>query len=316
MERRRAKGGRCAEASVLRYSRILPRMSEATSHASGAPPLLPPSEQVRIIAPGARRGVIDWRELWSYRELLAFVAWRDVKLRYRQTTLGVAWALLQPLALMAVFAMFFGRLAGLAAKTGGAPYPLFVFAGLLPWSFFATAVAACGNSLVGNAQIVTKVYFPRLIIPLATVLVGLLDLAVSLLLLVGLMIYYGTRPGWALLLSPFPLLGVVVVTVGVGAFLAALTVAYRDFRFVVPFLVQLWLFVTPVIYPSALVPERWRLVQALNPLAGLLDAFRACVLGLPLEWPSVIVSGTVGVLAFFAGAAYFRSIERRLADVI
>lgn len=291
-------------------------MSEASTAASAAPPLLPPTDSLRVIAPGAGHGALDWRELWTYRELLVFLAWRDVMVRYRQTALGVAWALLQPLALMVVFALFFGRLAGLATKTGGAPYPLFVFAGLLPWTFFATAVGASGNSLVGSAQLVTKVYFPRLIIPLATVLVGLLDLAVSLVLLVPLMYYYGIRPGWTLLLAPLPLLGVVVVTIGVGAFLAALTVAYRDFRFVVPFLIQLWLFVTPVIYPSTLLPEPWRLVQALNPLAGLLDGFRACVLGLPVEWRSLALSAAVGVLAFFGGAAYFRSVERRLADVI
>lgn len=276
----------------------------------------PPGEFVRVIAAGAKGGALDWRELWNYRELLAFLAWRDIKVRYRQTALGLSWALLQPLALMAVFGLVFGRLAGLAEKTGGTPYPLFVLAGLLPWTFFATAVGASGNSLVGSAQLVTKVYFPRLIIPLATVAVGLLDLAVSLVLLAALMWYYGVRPGWALLLAPLPLLGVVVVTVGVGALLAALTVAYRDFRFVVPFLIQFWMFVTPVIYPSTLLPERWRLVQAVNPLAGLLDGFRSCVLGLAVDWRSLSLSAGVGLLAIFVGAVYFRSVERRLADVI
>ena len=271
---------------------------------------------LRVIEGGEGRRRVDWAEFWQYRELLYFLVWRDVKVRYKQTVLGVAWALLQPLAMTAVFALFFGRWAGLGQKTGDVPYPLFVLTGLLPWAFFASAVTASSNSLVGSAQLLTKVYFPRLIIPFSTVGVALLDLGISLVILAALMLYYGVRPTWMLLLAPIPLLGVALVAIGVGTYLAALTVAYRDFRYVVPFTIQIWMFLSPVIYPSRLVPEDWRWLQALNPLTGMLDGLRACIFHFPVDWTGQALSWAITLLALWWGIRYFRRVERGLADVI
>jgi len=274
------------------------------------------SALVRVIE--RRRGwrVADWGEIWRYRELLQFLAWRDVRVRYKQTALGVAWALLQPLATMAVFALFFGRLAGLGAKTAGVPYPVFVYAGLLPWTFFAGAVGASAASLVGSAQLITKVYFPRLIVPLATIAVSALDFLVAQLLLAALMLHYGIEPTWRALLAPLVIGGFVLAIVGVGSLLAALTALYRDFRFVIPFLLQIWMFVSPVVYPSSIVPPSWRGLYFVNPVAGLLDGFRAACLGQPFEWPQIAVSLGSGLVLFAVGTRYFCTIERRLADVL
>jgi len=271
---------------------------------------------VQVIRPAEGWIRIDWRELWQFRELLYFLTWRDVKIRYKQTALGAAWAVLQPFLTMVVFALFFGRLAGLDRKTGGVPYPIYVYAGLLPWTFFASALAASGNSLVGSSNLITKIYFPRLSIPLAAVGAGLVDLAVSFTVLVGLMLFYRTPLSWQLLLVPLFLAGTVLVATGVGALLAALTVAYRDFQYVVPFMIQLWLFVTPVIYPSSIVPERWRWVLFLNPMAGLIEGFRAAFLARPLDWPAIALSVLISLGLFLAGTAYFQQVEDRFADII
>jgi lipopolysaccharide transport system permease protein len=268
-----------------------------------------------IEAPQGRVG-IDWRELWRYRELLYFLTWRDVKIRYKQTALGAAWAILQPLMAMVIFSIFFGRLAGLGEKTGGVPYPIYVFAGLLPWTFFANAIGSSGKSVVGSANLITTVYFPRLVTPFAAVGAGLVDLGVSLTVLLGLMAWYGVPLSWQLLLAPLFLLGTVLAATGVGALLSALTVAYRDFQYVVPVMVQLWMFVTPVIYPPSIVPEQWRWLLALNPMTGLIDGFRAAFLARPLDWPNIAISLGVSAAAFLAGAAYFRTVERRFADII
>jgi lipopolysaccharide transport system permease protein len=274
------------------------------------------SDLLTVIEPPRGWTAIRWSELWLYRELLYFLTWRDVKIRYKQTVLGAAWAILQPFMTMVVFSLIFGRLAGLGAKTGGVPYPIYVYAGLLPWTFFANAIGSSANSLVGSANLVTKVYFPRLIIPLAAAGAGLMDLAVSFAVLLGLMLYYGIAPSWLLLLVPLFLIGILLTATGVAAILSALTVAYRDFQYVVPFLVQLWLFITPVIYPPTIIPAQWRWLLALNPMAGLIDGFRAAILARPLDWPHIAVSVAVSALLFLAGAAYFHRVERRFADII
>ncbi len=269
-----------------------------------------------VIEPPSGWIAINWSEIWRYRELLYFLTWRDVKIRYKQTALGAAWAILQPVMTMIVFSLFFGKLAGLGDKTGGVPYPIYVYAGLLPWTFFANSIGNCGNSLVGSSNLITKVYFPRLIIPIAAVGAGLVDLAVSFTVLLGLMVYYGIAPSAQILFVPLFLAGTVLCATGVGTLLSALTVAYRDFRYVVPFMVQLWMFITPVIYPSSVVPEQYRWLLALNPMSGLIEGFRAAFLNRPLDWPHIGVSLCIALLAFIAGATYFRSVERRFADII
>jgi lipopolysaccharide transport system permease protein len=274
------------------------------------------SDALTVIEPPRGWAGVRWSELWLYRELLYFLTWRDVKIRYKQTVLGAAWAILQPFMTMVVFSLIFGRLAGLGAKTGGVPYPVYVYAGLLPWTFFAGAITNSANSLVGSANLVTKVYFPRLIIPLAAAGAGLVDLAVSFVVLLGLMLYYGIVPSWELVFLPLFLIGVLGTATGVASILSALTVTYRDFQYVVPFLVQLWMFVTPVIYPPTLVPEKWRWLLALNPMAGLIDGFRAALLARPLDWPQIGIALAASAILFLAGAAYFHQGERRFADVI
>lgn len=271
---------------------------------------------VQIIEPSAGWAGINWREIWRYRELLYFLTWRDVKIRYKQTVLGAAWAMLQPFMAMVVFSLFFGRLAGLSARTGGTPYPIYVYAGLLPWTFFANAVTNSGSSLIGSSHLITKVYFPRLIIPLAAVGAGLVDLGVSFFVLLALMAFYGTALSWQLAMVPLFLAGTIMAATGVGSLLAALTAVYRDFRYVVPFMIQLWMFVTPVIYPSSIVPEQWRWLLSLNPMTGLIDGFRSAFLARPFDWPQIGISFGVAVLLFLAGAAYFRGVERRFADII
>jgi lipopolysaccharide transport system permease protein len=260
--------------------------------------------------------LVDGGELWRYRELLFFLAWRDVKVRYKQTALGVAWAVLQPVATMAVFTLFLGRLA--AAPASGVAYPLFVFAGILPWTLFANAVTAASSSVVGNQSLVSKVYFPRLIIPLSAVAASLVDFAVAFGVLVVLMLWHGATPGWGLLLAPVLLFGLVITAVGVGTLLAALTVAYRDFRYVVPFGVQLAMFATPCIYlqTEAVLDPGGRALLLLNPVHGLIDNFRRAMLGGPLEWPSLAAATGLGLLCLLLGCLYFRRVERSFADII
>jgi lipopolysaccharide transport system permease protein len=281
-------------------------------------PLLQPVDEPEELVIEARPGwmAIDWKEIWRYRELLYFLAWRDVKIRYKQTVLGGAWAILQPFLQMVVFSLFFGELAGLGQKTGGVPYPIFVYSGLLAWTFFANSVTSSSNSLVGSSYLITKVYFPRLIIPLAAVCVGLVDFFVSSVVLVGMMIYYGTPVSWQLLLVPGFLAGTVLAATGVGTFLSALTVTYRDFRYVVPFAIQIWMFVTPVMYPATIVPGRWRWLLSLNPMTGLIEGFRAAFLARPCDWSHFSISMMVGIVIFLFSAFYFRRVERRFADVI
>ncbi len=256
------------------------------------------------------------RELWQYRELLYFLTWREVKVRYRQTVLGAVWAILQPLMTMAIFAVLFGRLAGLQRHTGDIPYGLYVYLGLAPWMFFANALTNSSGSLIGNVNLVTKVYFPRIIIPLSAVGAGLIDLAISLLVLLVLAMAWGVVPSISALLLPLFVLGITVTATGVGALFAALTVAYRDVRYALPFLVQCWMFVTPVIYPSTIVPERWRWLLFLNPMAGFTDGIRAGFLGMPLPWPAIGLATALAIGLFVLGSSYFRRVERSFADVI
>lgn len=271
---------------------------------------------VQVIEPSNGWVGFDWRELWRYRELLYFLAWRDVKVRYKQTALGGAWAILQPLLTMVVFTLLFGRLAGFGDKTGEIPYAAHVYAGLLPWTFFANSLTNLGGSLVGNAQLVTKIYFPRLLVPLGAMGSGFVDLVVSLTVLVPLMLYYGIKPSLELLTLPVAFLGIVLVTAGIGCWLAALTVAYRDFKYVVPFTLQIWMFLTPIIYPSSMVPEKWRWLVALNPMAGLIDGFRDGLLGTRVDWSGLSISLCVSAIVLVSGVSYFRQVERRLADII
>jgi len=259
--------------------------------------------------------LVDVAELWRYRELLFFLTWRDVQVRYKQTVLGAAWAVLQPLATMAVFYVFFSRIAGVSTEV---PYPLFAFAGLLPWFFFSNAITAASQSVVGNQNLVTKIYFPRLIIPLAAVGAGLVDFIVAFGMLLVLMLYYGVLPGIAMLMAPALALLLVVAALGVGTLLAALTVAYRDFRYVVPFMVQLWMFATPAIYmqADAVIGPQWQPYLPLNPAFGLIVNFRAAVLGTPFDWYALAVSSAVSLVLFVLGCLYFRRVERSFADII
>jgi lipopolysaccharide transport system permease protein len=260
--------------------------------------------------------MIDLPELWRYRELLYFLTWRDVKVRYKQAVLGAAWAVLQPLATMIVFSLFFRRLG--TENPQDVPYSLFVLSGLLPWTFFANAISSAGQSVVGSQNLVTKVYFPRLLIPAGAVGAGLVDLGASALLLSGCMLYQGVLPGWGLLLLPVLVAGLVLAALGVGSLLSALMVAYRDFRYVVPFLVQIWMFATPSIYLQAQsdLVTRWQTLLPLNPAYGLIANFRAAALGRPLDLYSLAVSGGVSILLFVVGCFYFRRVERSFADII
>ena len=254
-------------------------------------------------------------ELWRHRELLYFLTWRDIKVRYKQTALGVAWAVLQPLATMAVFSLFFGRLARMPSE--GVAYPLFAFAALVPWTFFANGLMQGANSVVLNQNLVTKIYFPRLAIPIATVLAGAVDLVLSFLLLVALMTYYGVPLSPRMLwIVPFSFLAL-TTALGVAFWLAALNVQYRDVRYTVPFLVQFWLFATPIAYPSTLLSEPWRTVYGINPMAGVVEGFRWALLGTGAgPGGMVAVSAVAALLLMLSGAVYFRRMERTFADVV
>jgi lipopolysaccharide transport system permease protein len=253
-------------------------------------------------------------ELWTYRELLYFLVWREIKVRYKQTVLGAAWAVIQPLMTMVVFSIFFGRLA--KVPSDGVPYPVFAFCALLPWQLFAFALTESSNSLVNNQRIISKVYFPRLIIPMAAVLVGVVDFCVSLGALALLFAYYGFVPAAGLWSLPAWMLLALITAFSVGLWLSALNVRYRDIRYTLPFLTQIWLFATPVAYPVSIVPEAWRPLYALNPMVGVVEGFRWALLGTGAPGLTVAVSGLVVVAILVSGLFYFRSVERTMADVI
>jgi lipopolysaccharide transport system permease protein len=254
-------------------------------------------------------------ELVRYRELFWFLAWRDVKIRYKQTALGAAWAILQPLSVMIVFTLFIGRMTGLA--TDNSPYPVFVYSALLPWTYFSTSLVMASNSLIANSSLITKVYFPRLLLPAASALSGLLDLLIGSVFLVVLMLYYGIEPTWRLVFFPGLIIGLWILTVGVGMGLAALNANYRDVKYTVPLILQLGLFVTPILYPSRLVPANLRPLLAANPLTGFIEAFRACVMpNAPFDPQSLVWSAITTSIICVAGIVYFRKTERVLADVV
>jgi lipopolysaccharide transport system permease protein len=271
----------------------------------------------RILRIQASNGWVSLKlgELWAYRELLYFLIWRDVKVRYKQTALGAAWAIIQPFSTMVVFSLFFGKFAKMPSD--GIPYPIFSYAALVPWTFFSTGLAQSSNSLVGSSKLITKVYFPRLVIPLATVLAGVVDFLLALLVLLGMMLYYQIQPTINVLWLPLFLLLAVVTSLGVGLWLSSLNVKYRDVRYVVPFITQFWLFATPIAYPSSLLHEPWRTIYGLNPMVGVVEGFRWALLGTRISaWSIVLVSALVALVVLITGAFYFRRMEKTFADIV
>jgi lipopolysaccharide transport system permease protein len=254
------------------------------------------------------------KDLWSYRELFFFLTLRDVKVRYKQTLLGVAWAVLQPVFAMIVFTLFFGRFAGIPSD--GVPYPLFAFAGLLPWTFFSNAVSSSSNSLVGNANLITKVYFPRIVIPGAATAAGLVDFAVAFAVLIALMFYYGVAITWNIALLPPLIMLTTLLALGIGMWASALNVKYRDIRYALPFMMQLWMFASPVIYPTSIVPENYRWALALNPLSGIITGYRSSLFGREFDWAALGVASVVTLAVLLYSAYSFRRMERDFADII
>ncbi|HBE16154.1 MAG TPA: phosphate ABC transporter permease [Cyanobacteria bacterium UBA11149] len=257
-----------------------------------------------------------WKDLWRYRELFYFLAWRDILVRYKQTAIGMAWALIRPFLTMVVFTVVFGNLAKLPSE--GAPYPILVFSAMLPWQFFANSLAECSNSLIGNANLISKVYFPRLIVPTSAVVVSFVDFMVSGMILLGLMAWYNFVPSWRILTLPLFILIAFAASIGAGLWLASLNVKYRDFRYIVPFIVQFGLYISPVGFSSTIVPEKWRLLYSMNPMVGVIDGFRWAILGgqSRIYLHGFILSVGFVALLFVSGIWYFRKMERTFADVI
>lgn len=254
-------------------------------------------------------------ELWHYRELIFFLTWRDISVRYKQTVLGAAWAIIQPFFTMLVFSLFFGRLGKMPSD--GLPYPLFVYCALLPWQLFAYSLMESGNSLVANERLITKVYFPRLIIPLTAALAGLIDFTIALTVLLGMMVFYRIIPTPALWTFPLFVFLTLLTALGVGLWLSALNVQYRDVRYIIPFVIQLWLFATPIAYPASLIPENWRVLYGINPMAGVVEGFRWALLGTGnAPGPLLAISALVALVLFISGMYYFRRVERTFADTL
>jgi lipopolysaccharide transport system permease protein len=257
-----------------------------------------------------------WQDLWRYRELFYFLAWRDILVRYKQTAIGIAWALIRPFITMVVFTIVFGSLAKLPSQ--GVPYPILVFSAMLPWQFFANALSECSNSLIGNANLISKVYFPRLIVPISAIVVSFVDFMISGIILLGLMAYYNYVPSWRILLLPVFIALAFTASIGAGLLFASLNVKYRDFRFIVPFITQIGLYISPVGFSSSIVPEQYRLLYSLNPMVGVIDGFRWSILGgdAKLYLPGFALSLGLVLLMLVAGVVYFRKMERTFADVI
>ncbi len=296
-------------------------MTQTSLQSSTAPSQ--PQEMVLFLRPSRGWAALNLKELWHFRELIYFLTWRDVKVRYKQTALGAAWAILQPFLTMVVFTIFFGRLA--KVPSDNVPYPIFSYTALLPWGLFTKALTDAGRSLVANRAMITKIYFPRLAIPIASVLGGLVDFALAFVVLIGMMLYYNFAPGSdyhitvtpALATLPLFLLLSVVTALGVGLWLSALNVLYRDINYVLPFITQFWLFITPVAYPASMVPGRWQLLYALNPMAGVVEGFRWALLGTQsAPEPILAVSTTIAILILVTGLFYFRRMERTFADTV
>jgi len=290
--------------------------TEATPSRAVSAPSVEPSELPHTrIEPSKGWVSLGLKDLWQYRELLFFLTWRDIKVRYKQTALGAAWAVIQPLFTMLVFTLLFGRLA--KVPSDGIPYPLFSYTALLPWQLFAYALTESSNSVVANERLITKVYFPRLFIPMASILAGLVDFVIAFTLVIGMMVWYGVRPTWAVLTLPFFVIFTMVTALGVGLWLSALNVQYRDVRYTLTFIVQFWLIASPVAYSSTLVPARWRPFYGLNPMAGVIEGFRWALLGKAqapgaMLWVSVVVVAVVLV----GGLYYYRRMEKTFSDVI
>jgi lipopolysaccharide transport system permease protein len=283
---------------------------------SRAPELPPELPKTPLFVVAARKAAMSTmlRDIWSYRELLYFLIWRDVKIRYKQTLLGAAWAIIQPLLTMVIFTFIFGRVARIDSE--GIPYPVFAYAALLPWTFFANAITNSGNSIVGSAHLITKVYFPRMIIPTASVGAGLVDLAVAFPLLAVLMFYYHIPLSWNLLFFVPLVFLTTLMAIAVGMWLSAINVKYRDVKFAIPFLVQIWMYLSPVVYPAAVIPPRWRLVYSLNPFVGIIEGYRATLFGRAFDWQSLAISVIVTVLCLAYAAYQFRRMEKSFADII
>ena len=273
-------------------------------------------EPVLILEPG-RTEKNYWADLWRYRELFIILAWRDISVRYKQTIIGIVWAILRPFLTMLVFTVIFGRVAKLPSD-GNAPYALMVFAAMLPWSLFSTSLSEASNSLIDNANLISKVYFPRLIVPTATLVTAFVDFLISFVILLGLMVYYQFAPGWNMLLLPLFTLLALFASLGPGLWITALNVKYRDFRYVIPFVVQFGLYISPVGFSSSVIPEKWRLIYSLNPMVGVIDGFRWCILGggSPIYWPGFILSLVIVIFFIWLGVSRFRKMEKTFADLI
>jgi len=273
------------------------------------------SDQVLLIQAGRIEGQY-WKDLWRYRELFYFLAWRDILVRYKQTAIGVAWALIRPFLMMIVFTVVFGRIANL--PSGGAPYAILVFAAMLPWQFFSSALAESSNSLIGNSNLISKIYFPRFIVPASSVIVTFVDFLISGVIMVGLILWYGYAPPWQIVTLPLFIALAFAAALGAGLWFAALNVEYRDFRYVVPFIVQFGLFISPVGFSSSVIPDRWRLLYSLNPMVGVIDGFRWAIIGKAagFYWPGFIASIVLVLFLLLSGIWYFRKTERTFADVI
>lgn len=276
-----------------------------------------PERKLHLILEAGRADQNYWSDLWRYRELYFILAWRDVAVRYKQTAVGVAWAFIRPFLTMVVFTVLFGHLAKLASGSS-VPYAILVFAGLLPWTLMSSILGDVSNSVISNSALISKVYFPRLIVPLASVLVALIDFAVSLVILVGLMVFYGVLPGWQIVFLPLFVLFALVASVGPALWVASLVVNYRDFRFIVPFALQFGLYISPVGFSSSVVPAAWRALYSLNPAVGIIDGFRWCIIGgaSPIYWPGFLVSLLVVVFFLWLGIRTFRRTERSFSDVM
>jgi lipopolysaccharide transport system permease protein len=257
-----------------------------------------------------------WKDIWRYRELFYFLAWRDILVRYKQTAIGIAWALIRPFLTMVVFSVVFGGLAKLPSE--GVPYPILVFSAMLPWQFFANSLSECSNSLIDNANLISKVYFPRLVVPVSAVVVSFVDFLISGMILLGLMAWYNYVPTWRILLLPVFIAIAFAASMGAGLWLASLNVKYRDFRYIVPFIVQFGLYISPVGFSSNIVPAQWRFIYSLNPMVGVIDGFRWSILGgdFKLYWPGFTLSMALVLLLLISGISYFRKMERTFADVI
>lgn len=294
-------------------------MDKIEAGTNSATPATQPKQNIRrptiIIEPSSLRSTLRLKELWLYRDLLLILAQRDVKLRYKQTALGVAWVVLQPLTAAAVFAIIFGRFARLPSE--GAPYLLFVLCGLLPWSYFAGALQRAGSSLVADAKLVSKVYFPRLVIPVASILAVLLDFVVMLTVLAILLVAYRVMPTWRVVTLPFFLLLTTLLAIGVSLWLAALNVQYRDFMYAMPFLIQVWLYASPVVYATSLIPDHWRFIYSLNPMVGCIEGFRWALLrGSSLSLSMLVATASFTLVALCSGVVFFRRVERTFSDII